>query len=118
MNSGDFCAMYGLIHTLIRRPLSLSRASMPSGSGNTSGSHRKSHHWYSRIQKQSKWNTDSGMPRSAMPSTNEVTVASSYEVVNDVLSHRPNDQAGGSAGRPVSAVYRPRTSFGVGPAIT
>ncbi|CAM5465468.1 hypothetical protein SHIRM173S_04765 [Streptomyces hirsutus] len=96
--------MYGLIQALIRRPFSLSRASMPSGSGKTSGSHWKSHHWYSRIQKQSKWNTVSGMPRSAMPSTNDVTVSSSYEVVNEVLSHRPNDQAGGRAGRPVRAV--------------
>ncbi|MGX1254533.1 hypothetical protein RKD48_007044 [Streptomyces ambofaciens] len=77
---------------------------MPSGSGKTSGSHSKSHHWYSRIQKQSKWKTESGMPRSAMPSTNFVTVRSSYEVVKDVVSHRPKDQAGGRAGRPVRAV--------------
>ena len=69
--------MYGLIQALMRRPFSLSRASMPSGSGKTSGSHWKSHHWYSRIQKQSKWKTDSGMPRSVMPSTNDVTVRSS-----------------------------------------
>ncbi|CAM5262978.1 hypothetical protein SGLAM104S_01194 [Streptomyces glaucescens] len=69
--------MYGLIQALTFSPLALSRASMPSGSGKTSGSHRKSHHWYSRIQKQSKWKTDSGMPRSAMPSTNDITVGSS-----------------------------------------
>ncbi len=44
------------------------------------------------------------MPRSAMPSTKEVTVASSYDVQKDVVSQSPNDQAGGSAGRPVRAV--------------
>jgi hypothetical protein len=69
--------MYGLIHTQIRRPLALSRASIPAGSGNVSGSHSKSHQWNSRIQKVSKWNTESGSPRSAMPSTMDVTVASS-----------------------------------------
>ena len=37
----------------------------------------KSHQWNCRIQKQSKWNTLSGRLRSAIPSTNEVTVASS-----------------------------------------
>ena len=37
----------------------------------------KSHQWNSRIQKQSKWNTDSGRSRSAMPSTKSVTVSSS-----------------------------------------
>ncbi|CAM5658010.1 hypothetical protein SALBM135S_09216 [Streptomyces alboniger] len=50
---------------------------MPAGSGKTSGSHSRSVHWYSRIQKQSKWKTERGMSRSAMPSTNEVTVSSS-----------------------------------------
>lgn len=69
--------MYGLIHMPTRSPRALSRASMPSGSGKVSGSQRKSDHWYSRIQKQSKWKTESGMSRSAMPSTKEVTVASS-----------------------------------------
>ncbi len=53
-----------------------------------------------------------------MPSMNSVTVASSYDVVNDVDSHRPNDQAGTLAGRPVSAVYRRSTSLGVGPSMT
>ncbi|RPK45656.1 hypothetical protein EES40_12815 [Streptomyces sp. ADI93-02] len=89
---------------LMRSPRSLRRASIPSGSGKTSGSQRKSDHWYSRIQKQSKWKTLSGIPRSAMPSTKEVTVASSYDVQNEVVSQRPKDQAGGSAGRPVRAV--------------
>ena len=50
---------------------------MASGSGKVRGSHSKSHQWNSRIQKQSKWNTDSGRSRSAMPSMNVVTVASS-----------------------------------------
>lgn len=50
---------------------------MPSGSGNVRGSHSKSTHWYSRIQKQSKWNTDSGRSRSAMPSMKPFTVCSS-----------------------------------------
>ena len=76
---------------------------MPAGSGKVRLSQVKSHQWNSRIQKQSKWNTDSGRSRLAMPSTKPVTVSSSYEVVNEVLSHRPNDQAGGSAGRPVNA---------------
>ena len=57
-----------------------------------------------RIQQQSKWKTESGMPRSRMPSTNESTVFSSYSVRNDVESHRPNVHGGGSAGRPRSAV--------------
>jgi hypothetical protein len=91
---------------------------MPSGSGNTRGSHRKSHQLNSRIQKQSKWKTDSGSSRSLMPSMKDVTVSSSYEVVKDVDSHRPNDQAGGRAGRPVRAVYLRRISFGVGPWMT
>ncbi|TWH26132.1 hypothetical protein L600_000700000110 [Isoptericola variabilis J7] len=69
--------MYGLIHTHTLRPRSCSRASMPSGSGNVRGSHSKSHHWYSRIQKQSKWKTLSGRSRSAMPSMKLVTVFSS-----------------------------------------
>ena len=70
--------MYGLIHTQICRPRSLAAgASMPSGSGKVAGSHSKSHQWNSRIQKQSKWNTDSGRSRSAIPSTNAVTVSSS-----------------------------------------
>lgn len=77
---------------------------MPTGSGKTSGSQVKSDHWYSRIQKQSKWKTVSGMSRSAMPSTNDVTVSSSYSVQKEVVSHRPNDQAYGRAGRPVSPV--------------
>lgn len=69
--------MYGLIHTLTCRPFAFSRASIPSGSGNTRGSQVKSHHWNSRIQKQSKWKTDSGSSRSRMPSMKEVTVSSS-----------------------------------------
>jgi hypothetical protein len=96
--------MYGLIHMLTRRPRSISRAGMPAGSGNVFGSHSRSDHWYSRIQKQSKWKTENGISRSAMPSTNDATVSSSYGVVKDVLSHSPKDQAGGRAGRPVSAV--------------
>lgn len=76
-NRGDFWAMYGLIQTQIRRPCALSRASMPTGSGKTSGSQTKSLHWYSRIQKQSKWKTLSGISASAMRVTNRVTVASS-----------------------------------------
>ncbi len=39
-------------------------------------------------------------------------------MVKDVDSHSPNDQAGGSAGRPVSAVNRSRISLGVGPYTT
>jgi hypothetical protein len=88
---------------------------MPGGSGKIRGSHSKSHQWNSRIQNVSKWNTLSGRSRSAMPSTNWVTVSSSYGVVNDVVSHRPKDQAGGRAGRPVRAVYLRSTSAGVGP---
>ncbi len=107
--------MYGLIQTQMCRSRSLSLASMPSGSGKTLGSHSKSHQLNSRIQKQSKWKTESGSSRSRMPSMNDVTVSSSYEVVNDVDSHSPNDQAGGSAGRPVRAEYLRRMSFGVGP---
>ncbi|GAB3800619.1 hypothetical protein GCM10027605_16490 [Micromonospora zhanjiangensis] len=100
----DRCAMYGLIQTQVRSPRAASRASIPGGSGKVRLSHSKSHQWYSRIQNVSKWNTLSGRSRSAMPSTNRVTVASSYGVVKDVVSHRPNDHGGGSAGRPVSAV--------------
>lgn len=69
--------MYGLIHTQMCRPLSFSRVSMAAGSGNTRGSHSKSHQLNSRIQKQSKWKTESGSSRSRMPSMKEVTVASS-----------------------------------------
>ncbi len=69
--------MYGLIQTQTLRSRSWSRASMPSGSGNVRASHSKSHQLNSRIQKQSKWNRLSGMSRSAMPSMNELTVASS-----------------------------------------
>ena len=50
---------------------------MASGSGKVAGSQTKSVQWNSRIQKQSKWKTDSGRSRSAMPSTNDVTVSSS-----------------------------------------
>ena len=96
--------MYGLIQTQTFRPLSCRRRRRPSGSGNVAGSHVKSVQWNARIQKQSKWKTLSGSPRSAMPSTNDMTVASSYCVVNDVESHSPYDQAGTRAGRPVSAV--------------
>src|SRR2546423_4306298 len=110
--------MYGLIHTEIRRPRAFSRASMPTGSGKVRGSHSKSHQCSSRIQKQSKWNTLNGRSRSAMPSTKSVTVFSSYEVVNDVDSHSPNDHAGGSTGLPVNAVYLRRMSLGVGPWMT
>ncbi len=69
--------MYGFSQALTRRPRSCRRASMPSGSGNTAGSHSKSVQWNSRIQKQSKWKTLSGMSRSAMPSMKAPTVASS-----------------------------------------
>ena len=50
---------------------------MPAGSGKVRLSHRKSLQLNSRIQKQSKWKTDSGNWRSAMPSMKPVTVASS-----------------------------------------
>ena len=40
---------------------------MPAGSGKVRLSQVKSHQWNSRIQKQSKWNTDNGRSRSAMP---------------------------------------------------
>ena len=43
--------MYGLIQTQTRRSRSCRRASMPSGSGKTRGSHSKSHHWKAFIQK-------------------------------------------------------------------
>lgn len=76
-NNFDACPMYGLIQTQTRRSLSCRRPSMPVGSGNTRGSHSKSHQVNSRIQKQSKWNTDTGNWRAAISSTNEVTVASS-----------------------------------------
>ena len=69
--------MYGLIQTLIRRPLSFSRFSIAGGSGNCSASHSKSHHWNSFIQKQSKWNTCSGTRRSLIPSMKVFTVFSS-----------------------------------------
>src|SRR3954470_19031550 len=107
--------MYGLIPTEIRSPRALSRASMPTGSGKVAGSHSKSHQCSARIQKQSKWKTLNGRPRSAIPSMNPVPVSSSYDVVNDVESHNPTDHAGGIAGRPVNAVYLRRISFGVGP---
>ena len=70
--------------------------------GEATGSHSKSHQCWARIQKQSKWKTCSGMSRSRMPSTKPLTVFSSYSVVNEVVSHRPKDHAGGRAGRPVS----------------
>ena len=50
---------------------------MPAGSGKVRSSQVKSHQWNSRIQKQSKWNTDSGRSRAAISSTKLVTVASS-----------------------------------------
>ena len=50
---------------------------MPSGSGNVRASHSKSHQLNSRIQKQSKWNTDTGNSRRAISSMNELTVCSS-----------------------------------------
>jgi hypothetical protein len=50
---------------------------MADGSGKVRLSQVKSHHWNSRIRKQSKWNTDSGRSRLAMPSTKPVTVSSS-----------------------------------------
>src|ERR1700754_116472 len=96
--------MYGVIQTHTLSPRSWSWRNVPSGSGNVSGSQMKSTQWNCRIQKQSKWNTDSGRSRSAIPSTNSKTVFSSYEVVNDVDNHRPNDHAGTRAGRPVNAV--------------
>src|SRR3954451_12407475 len=107
--------MYGLIHTQVRSPRSASRFSMPGGSGKIRASHSKSHQLNSRIQNVSKWKTLNGRSRSAIPSTKPVTVSSSYEVVNEVVSHSPKDQAGGSAGRPVRAVYLRRISAGVGP---
>ena len=91
---------------------------MASGSGKPRGSQAKSHHWNSRIQKQSKWKTDSGSSRRAISSMKCVAVASSYWVVNDVVIHSPKLQAGGSGARPVSAVNRVTTSLGVGPAMT
>ena len=53
-----------------------------------------------------------------MPSTKRMTVFSSYDVVNDDESHRPKLSGGGSAGRPVSAVYARRTPFASPPPIT
>jgi hypothetical protein len=50
---------------------------MPSGSGKTRASHSKSHQLNSRIQKQSKWNTDTGSSRRDISSRNDVTVPSS-----------------------------------------
>lgn len=50
---------------------------MPPGSGNVAGSQTKSLQWKARIQWQSKWNTDSGSFRSAMPSMKDITVFSS-----------------------------------------
>ena len=47
------------------------------GSGKASLSHSKSHQCRCFIQKQSKWNTLSGILRSSMPSTNSLTVFSS-----------------------------------------
>src|SRR5450756_1425201 len=105
--------MYGLIHRLTRSPSALSLASMARGSGNVRGSQVKSHQLNSRIQNESKWKTLIGRSRSAIPRIKLVTVASSYEVVNDVLSQSPNDQAGGRAGLPVRAVYFSRISFGL-----
>ena len=107
--------MYGLIHRQIFRPIDLSRRSMSRACGKASASHWKSHQCRSFIQKQSKWKTLSGMPRLAMPSTNSLTVCSSYWVVNEVLSQSPNDHAGGTAGRPARRVYLSSTSFGSGP---
>ena len=69
--------MYGLIQTQTRSPRSRRRRNIPIGSGKVAGSQTKSHQWNCRIQKQSKWNTLSGRSRSAMPSMNSVTVASS-----------------------------------------
>src|SRR6476659_2721084 len=107
--------MYGLIQTQTFSPLAFSRLSIAGGSGKVLRSHSKSHQWRSFIQKQSKWNTFSGMPRAAIPSTNSLTVFSLYCVVNDVLSHSPNDHAGGTLGRPLSRVYFSSTSWGSGP---
>ena len=81
--------MYGLIQAQMRSPFALSRASIASGSGKVAGSHVKSDQWKPRIQKQSKWNTDSGRSRSAIPSMKLLTVASSYSVVKLVDSHSP-----------------------------
>ncbi len=50
---------------------------MPAGSGKIRVSHSKSHQLNSRIQNVSKWKTDSGRSRSAIPSTNLFTVSSS-----------------------------------------
>ena len=76
-NITDSCAIYGLIHTQIFNPFAFIRESIPSGSGNTRSSHRKSVQWKSFIQKQSKWNTLSGIPRSSIPSIKLITVFSS-----------------------------------------
>lgn len=73
-NITDSCAIYGLIHTQIFNPFAFIRESIPSGSGNTRSSHRKSVQWKSFIQKQSKWNTLSGIPRSSIPSIKLITV--------------------------------------------
>ena len=60
-----------LIQTQMRRPVLLQpRAACLPGRGRSRGSQSKSHQWNSRIQKQSKWKTDSGRSRSAMPSMN------------------------------------------------
>ena len=50
---------------------------MSAGSGKVSLSKVKSTQWKPFIQKQSKWNTDRGISRWAMPSMKLVTVASS-----------------------------------------
>jgi len=76
-NSSPCWAMYGLIHTHTFRPRSCKSRISPSGSEKVSGSQTKSTQWKPRIQKQSKWNTESGRPRSAIPSTKESTVSAS-----------------------------------------
>src|SRR5664280_1391343 len=99
----------------MRRPSAFRRASISLGSGNVRGSQAKSHQLNSRIQKESKWKTLIGRSRSAIPRMKPITVASSYAVVNEVLSHSPNDHAGGRAGLPVRALYFSRISLGLGP---
>ena len=83
----------------MRRPLDFSLESIASGSGKPRASHSKSHHWNSRIQKQSKWKTERGSSRRCISSMKCVAVASSYWVVNEVVIHRPKLQAGGSGAR-------------------
>ena len=77
-NSGERCAMYGLIQALIRSPLAFSRSSIPGGSGKVRGSHGSRapvelpHPEAVEVE-----DAERQVAPSAIPSTNEVTVASS-----------------------------------------